>query len=231
MLAVLESAVLDAHDRRGPMALNLIVVAAIALATTWRRRSPLVFVLVVGVLGAVMNAFLVELKSSPLIGAYLIVVPTYSIAVWAERRQAVGGLALFIGGAGTSQLIAERGQLGTFAGGAFTICGSWAAGRAIRSYRLLTASLSQTNERLALEREARARLAVAGERSRVARELHAAIAGSVTAMVVQALGALRLLEVASDRADEAMAQSSRRGAQRWVTCGGCSGCSGTAAAP
>ncbi len=205
VLVVLEVAVLDAHHRRGPLAPSLIISAGIALAAVWRRRSPLVFVLVVGVLGAVMNASLVEFASSPVIGAYLIVVPTYSVAAWAERRRAVGGLALFLCGAAISQLIAERGQLGTLAGAAFTICGSWAVGRAIRSYRLLTANLSQTNARLALEREHRARLAVAGERSRIARELHAAAAGSVTAMVVQAVGVLRLVGVENDRAEEAMA--------------------------
>jgi signal transduction histidine kinase len=205
VLVVLELAVLDADHRRGPLVLNVIVVAAIALVTVWRRRAPFVFVLVVGLLGAVMNAFLVEFKSSPVIGAYLIVVPTYSVAAWAGRRQAVGGLVLFLGGAGVSQLIAERSQLGTFAGAAFTICGSWAAGRAIRSYRLLTANLAQTNARLALEREERALLAVAGERSRIARELHAAVAGLVSAMVVQAVGALRLLGADPDRADRAMA--------------------------
>ena len=205
VLVVLETAVIEAHHRRGPLALNLIVVAGIALASGWRRRSPFISTLVVGLLGAVMNAFLVELKSSPVIGAYLIVVPTYSLAAWVPRRQAVAGLALFIGGAAVSQLIAERGQPGAFAGAVFAICGSWAAGRAIRSYRRLTADLSQTNTRLALEREDRARLAVAGERSRIARELHAAVAGSVAAMVVQAVGARRLLCVDPDGAERAMA--------------------------
>ena len=204
-LVVLEAAVVGAHPRRGPLAINLIAVAVIAAALLWRRRAPLVFTLIAGLVGAVMNAYLVELNNSPLIGICLIVVPTYSVGAWGQRRQALAGLALFIGGAGASQLIGERGQLGSFAGAAFTICGSWAAGRAIRSYRLLTRELARTNARLTLEREDRARLAVAAERSRIARELHAAIAASVAAMVVQAVGALRLLGVDPDRADQAMA--------------------------
>ena len=49
----------------------------------------------------------------------------------------------------------------------------------------VTRELERMSVRLAAEREDRARLVVAGERSRIARELHAVIARSVAAMVVQ----------------------------------------------
>ena len=204
VLVVLESAVLSAHHRRGPLVLNVLGVAAIALAAVWRRRFPFIFLVVVGLLGSVMNTYLIEFKDSPLIGAYFVVVPAYTVAAWGEDWEAFAGLALFIAGAAVSQLITQRGQAGDFAGAAFTVCAAWAAGRAIRSYRRLTAGLEQTNARLALEREDRARLAVAGERSRIARELHAVVAQSVAAMVVQAEAALSLLGRDPERADAAM---------------------------
>ena len=119
-------------------------------------------------------------------------------------REASAGLALILAGAAVSQLLTQRGSAGDFAGAAFTVCAAWAAGRAIRSYRRLTSELERTNARLALESGDRARLAVAGERSRIARELHAAVAQSVAAMVVQAEAALRLLGHEPERADAAM---------------------------
>ncbi len=204
VLVVLEAAALGADHHRGPLALNMLAVAAIALAAVWRRRFPFAFLIVVGLLGSVMNTYLIEFKDSPLLGAYFVLVPAYTVAAWAQDREAFAGLALFIAGAAVSQLISQRGQAGDFAGAVFTVCAAWAAGRAIRSYRRLTSELERTNARLALEREDRARLTVAGERSRIARELHAAVAQSVTAMVVQAEAALGLLGRDPERADTAM---------------------------
>jgi signal transduction histidine kinase len=203
-LVVSEVAILTSGNRRGALALNVLVVAAIALAANWRRRSPLLFLLVVGVLGLVLNTYLIPLKNSPLLGAYFVLVPSYAVAAWAERREAMLGLSFLLAGAAISELITQRGKLGDFAGAAFALCAAWAAGRAIRSYRFLTSELQRTSARLAIEREDRARLAVAGERSRIARELHAAVAGAVAAMVVQAEATLSLLGRDHEQADTAM---------------------------
>jgi signal transduction histidine kinase len=76
--------------------------------------------------------------------------------------------------------------------------------RAIRARRVVTSELERTSAQLAAEREDRARLAVAGERTRIARELHAMVAHSVAAMVVQAEAARSLLGHDPARADAAM---------------------------
>jgi signal transduction histidine kinase len=86
----------------------------------------------------------------------------------------------------------------------FAFGAGWAAGRAIRAIRMLSAELERTSARLGLEREDRARLAVAGERSRIARELHAAVANSVATMVVQTEASLALLDRDPVRAVVAM---------------------------
>jgi signal transduction histidine kinase len=211
-LIVLEVAVLTASHRRGSLALDLIVAAVIALAAVWRRRSPLAFLMVVGVLGSVLNAYLVELKGSPVIGGYLVLVPSYAVGAWAQGRKAAFGLVVLVGGAAVSELIAQRGQAGAVAGGALTVAAAWAAGRAVRSYRVLSSELERTSARLAIEREDRARLAVAAERSRIAGELHAAVAGSVASMVVQAQAAQRQLEphpAAAERAMDAVERTGR----------------------
>ena len=204
LLAVLETGVLTASHRRGPLVLNVIVVAGVALAAVWRRQAPLLFLIIVGVLVSLMNIYLIELKNSPVISAYFVLVPTYTVAAWAQRREAAFGLALSFAGAAVAELIVRGGRVGDFAGAAFTLCAAWATGRAIRSYRLLTSELKRTSARLALERDDRERLAVAGERSRIARELHAVIARLVDAMVVQAEVAVSQLGHDSRNADAAM---------------------------
>ncbi|MGI8559364.1 MAG: sensor histidine kinase [Solirubrobacteraceae bacterium] len=204
LLVVLEIAALSAGHRRGPLAVNVIVVAGLALAAVWRRRSPLWFLVVVEALAEVMNSYLIALTSAPIIAAYVLLVPAYTVAAWANRRSAVAGLATFLAGAAIGELVVHHGKVGNFTGAALTLAAAWAAGRAIRSRRVLNSELERTSVRLAAEREDRARLAVAGERSRIARELHAVVARSVAAMVVQAEAALSLLNRDRVQADAAM---------------------------
>jgi signal transduction histidine kinase len=114
------------------------------------------------------------------------------------------GLAFLLGSAAINELVATHQPVGNLAGAAFTISAAWAAGRAIRARRALTSELERTSARVMVEREDRAQLAVAGERSRIASELHAIVARSVAAMVVQAEGARSLLAEDLERADVAM---------------------------
>ncbi len=203
-LVALEIGVLIGERRHGPIALNLLAVAAVALAAVWRRRSPLWFLFVVGALAAVMNAYLTPLDHSPLLAAYFLLVPAYTVAAWLPRREAVLGLAFLLGSAAISVLIVRHQPVGNLAGGAFTISAAWAAGRAIGAHRSLTSELQRTSAWLAAEREDRAQLAVAGERSRIASELHTIVARSVAGMVVQAEGVRSMLAGDPERADLAM---------------------------
>ena len=204
LLVILEIAVLTSSYRHGPLVLNMVAVAALALAAIWRRRSPLVFLIVVGTLATVMNRYLTSLSHSPLTGPAIYLIPPYTAAAWEDRRKAVIGLGIFVGGAAAGDLIAHHGTAGDLAGAALTITAAWAAGRAIRARRMVTSELEHTSARLAAEREDRARLAVAGERTRIARELHAMVAHSVAAMVVQSEAARSLLDHDPARADTVM---------------------------
>jgi signal transduction histidine kinase len=73
------------------------------------------------------------------------------------------------------------------------VLGFWIAGRVLRSRNLLAVALEERTRELEVEREERARLAVAEERSRIARELHDVIAHTLSVIVVQA-GAERLVQ-------------------------------------
>jgi signal transduction histidine kinase len=91
-------------------------------------------------------------------------------------------------------LIAQHQPGSDFAGAALTISAAWAAGQAIRARRALAMEPQRASARLAVERGDREQLAVTGERSRIARELHAVVARSVAAMVVQAEAARTMLD-------------------------------------
>ncbi|HEX2702362.1 MAG TPA: histidine kinase, partial [Solirubrobacteraceae bacterium] len=212
-LVVLEIAVLTGSHHRGPLALNLIVVAGMTLVAIWRRRSPLLFLVIVGALASVLNDALTSLDNLALVAAYVLLVPAYAVGAWEKRPKAVLGLAIFFSGSAINVLVVRHQTVGDFAGGAFLVCAAWAAGRAIRSGRVLTAELKLTSARLTVEREDRARLAVAGERSRIARELHAVVARSVAAMVIQAEAARGRLDRDPLRADAAMGAIENTGRQ------------------
>lgn len=204
LLVALEIGVLAERHRRGPLAANILIVGAMALAALWRRRSPISFLVTIGTLAAIMNEYLTSLAHSPLTAAYVLLIPAYTIAAWKAPRAALLGLAGLLCGSALSVLVEQHQPAGNFAGAALTIIAAWAAGQAIRARRTLTTELQRASARLAVEREDREQLAVTGERSRIARELHAVVARSVAAMVVQAEAAQTLLDRDPPRADTAM---------------------------
>jgi signal transduction histidine kinase len=203
LFAVLEIAVLTSHHRRGPLVMNMIVVAGMPLAAIWRRRAPLLFVATTWVVGVVMASALTALNTS-LVAVVYLYIPTYTLAAWMDLRAAVLGLALYAGETAVSQVIVQHTTIANYVGAPLTMSAAWAAGRVIRGRRQLTAELHRTAARLEMERDDRTRLAVAGERSRIARELHAAVARSVAATVVQTEAARSLLKRNAAQADAAM---------------------------
>jgi len=78
------------------------------------------------------------------------------------------------------------------------------AGVAVYTGLQLNESLTEQTDLLRRTREERIRLAVAGERTRVARDLHDVVAHAVTVMVVQAGAARALVVRNADRAREAL---------------------------
>ena len=76
----------------------------------------------------------------------------------------------------------------------FYFTAAWALGRGVRALDERTTNLRRLNEVLARDREISAQLAVAGERMRLARELHDVVAHTVMVMVWQAEAAEELLD-------------------------------------
>src|SRR5512132_1122942 len=185
----------------GPIEGDKAVLVPTALAMTLplacRSRWPLATVLVV--FGA---AALQELLSTPpdgIAGVTALLIASYSVAAYSERRPAIVGL--------TGALAASlSGGVGDAAFAWVLIGGAWGAGRIVCRQNLLL-------DALAREQEARERAAVADERARLARELHDVVAHSVSMIVVQAEAGEALLEHDPDRARDAFVSVTSSGRQ------------------
>ncbi|MFB0628789.1 sensor histidine kinase [Streptomyces sp. AB3(2024)] len=90
---------------------------------------------------------------------------------------------------------------------------AWVLGDSLRTRRAYYAQLVERNQRLEKEREAQAKVAVAAERARIARELHDVVAHNVSVMVVQADGAAYVMDAAPEQAKEALQTISGTGRQ------------------
>jgi len=201
---------------REPDLLANVLSLAMTLPIAFRRRRP-VLVLAITVLATLLAAL-----TGPTSGVGLgVLIAVYSVAVHADRRQSLAALALTMIAVGVVVALVLASSdpglppaiypIGLVI--VWVIVGAvWLLGDLVRSRGEAVAELRQRNEELEAEREENARLAVADERARIARELHDAVAHSLSVMVVQAGAARRALEtaepgreVAAERARGALA--------------------------
>jgi signal transduction histidine kinase len=177
---------------------GLVVLAAVLLTVplVWRRRAPLAVLtlalVVVGVFDTISN--FADAAGSPFAGVLLAV---YSGAAYARsRRELHAGAAamlVFL----LALIVSSPTPVGDFFFIGGIMFGVWGAAVVVRSRQELATALAARTVELEHEREEKARLAVAEERARIARELHDVVAHHVSVMVVQA-GAERR-EVATER--------------------------------
>jgi signal transduction histidine kinase len=164
-----------------------IYVPAALLMTVplaWRRRAPLVVVaLVMGAFAA--QSLILDPTPTPDVELVPALLATYSVAAHGE------GWVPFVGG-GLS-LVAGLIWLGVddFLLPTVIFGGAWLAGRLVQKRQLYAQAFAERARVLERERDANARVAVAEERVRIAREMHDVVGHGVSVMVVQA-GAERL---------------------------------------
>jgi signal transduction histidine kinase len=163
------------------------IVAYVVLTTVplaWRRQAPvvvLVWVLVGFTIGEEAYG-IADAAGSPFAGLLLAL---YGAGAYTGRRDgriAGGVLAVYL----VAMLIGSDAPVGDFFFIGGIMLGVFGAARAVRSRQQLAAALAARTVELEHEREETAKLAVAEERARIARELHDVVAHNVSVMVVQA---------------------------------------------
>jgi signal transduction histidine kinase len=181
-------------DEQGPKPLAALFGLALAVPLIWRRTRPLPSLV------AVVAVYVAWIAGAPPRGSlmpYLVVlVAAYSVAAHDSPRRSWIGLALTVA-AEVLLVVRTTNDLADYAFILSFLLGAWLAGRGMRVRQQRADELFARAVRAEVEREKRARAAVAEERGRIARELHDIISHSVSVMVVQAGAAEQVLD--SDR--------------------------------
>ena len=180
----------EGHLGEGPGWLTFPVAVVMTGATAWRTRAPLASLAVVLTAGLVQSFVGHEPGALWALAVYLLA--SYSVAAGTtESRAALGGAAMV--GVQWWQEWRESGDDYLFV--VLVFGGAWLLGRFVHQWRA-RATLAELNQ------EERARLAVAEERARIARELHDIVAHGVSVIAVQADAAEAVLSRDPARARE-----------------------------
>jgi signal transduction histidine kinase len=190
LLVLAVGTTLEGHLGEGPAWVTLTVAVVMTGATAWRGRAPFASLVVVLAAGLVQSFVGHEPGALWAFAVYLLV--SYSVAAGTtEARAAVGGAAMV--GVQWWQEWRESGSDYLFI--VLVFGGAWLLGRFVHQWRA-RATLAELNQ------EERARLAVAEERARIARELHDIVAHGVSVIAVQADAAEAVLARDPERARE-----------------------------
>ena len=201
-LEVWAPSVMHPGNLAGPLWIIAVGYSALGALVAVRRIWPL---------GAIVAAFCITTVhvlaagASEGLGGFLpVVILTYSVAAYSDRRRALAGLALVLVGLILHEAFdpLNRSMLNLAGAIPFDLAAvaAWLGGAYLRTRRLYVAELRDRADRAEREREERVRSATAQERARIARELHDAVAHAMSVIVVQAEAAEEVLGPDSERA-------------------------------
>ncbi len=213
LVAVAASALDDADDfglaaigDRPVGAFVLLTLAAVALL--WRRRHPIA---TTGFVSAVMITWAVAGYGD---GQDLaLVVAIYSVGRYTANHLYSLGIAAAVVLVSIIDTIIDTNQRIDVAPAIILTALPWYVGRRVRNRGDYLVLLQERATRLEAEQHARARQAVADERSRIARELHDVVAHQVSMMTIQAGAAKTTARYDLDSAVDAMGDVERAGRQ------------------
>lgn len=191
----------------GPFWANYLLGIPMTAAVAIRRRWPVYVLsgqLLCGIGSNLGDGDLTQNPVSPFLAVILAAyaVGSYAPIGWGNFGLGAGSLGMFLVNLSRTHSSASD-YLGTEI---LAIAGPWFAGRVAREWAQRAKELERVNAALKAEQEQRSLLAVADERSRIARELHDVVAHSISVMVVQAEGAKRMMDRDPGRARAALEQ-------------------------
>ncbi|QAY58646.1 sensor histidine kinase [Microbacterium protaetiae] len=188
LLLIAVGSVVTGNPNEGPLAVTVPVAIVSTLALAWRRRHPLLMIALVTAAG--MGQTLMSTSPGSLWSLVVEAVALYSAAAYlSEAVAAVAGTVFVV-----VLLLEERIDNGVdYVFILLLFGGVWLLGRASAQWRGRVTAAERR------QREA-ARLAVAEERVRIARDLHDVVAHSLSVIAVQSDAAEAALEIAPERA-------------------------------
>ena len=184
----------DASDARPADLLGVVLVVATIAPIAWRRRAPVVVLVLSG--SALMLILATERFES---GAWLaVLLAIYTVAAHEHRRVAATAVLGFAGALSALTVIgilvdARDASWANLVANLFVMAGVWVLGDSLYRRGEKLTHLHQQALHARREQELLARQAVSDERARIARELHDVVAHSVSLMTVQAGAARRIL--------------------------------------
>ncbi|MFJ1605762.1 sensor histidine kinase [Streptomyces sp. NPDC088253] len=204
-----------ASDRHGPLAAAFPIAVVLSLVVALRRRMPEKMLVLAAAMGFAQLGL--DVQVVPADFAMLVIIYTVAAdgARWASRFALIGGLCA----APLAQIRWPQVDSGSVSNVLIAVFQTvpfalaWVLGDSIRTRRAYLAQLEERAARLEKEREAQAKVAVAAERARIARELHDVVAHNVSVMVVQADGAAYVMDAAPEQARKALETISGTGRQ------------------
>jgi signal transduction histidine kinase len=201
-------------QRTSYLAVSVLGLAGLLL----RRRAPLAVLVILAFTFKIWDFLFFppggQIPFSPFV---IMLILAYNTGAHTRKRRALVGVAvllLFL--ASGIRNVLEGQQLGNQLPSWVFLAAAWLIGRGMQRYRDLTISLRSQARQLEQERDERARLAVALERARIARELHDVITHSVSVMVVQAAAERKVLGPELPGTREVLEMIERTGRQALV---------------
>ena len=200
---------LTSHYGSPDRPLAALLCAIVALPLAWRSRAPLTTTAISAAGFGALGAFAERGDLGPQTVLIPYILTAFTAGAHPDAKRARIGLAVVLAG----HVVAEYSDL-IVMGPVFV--GVWFVGRLAESRRRLAEQLAERATVLERDSTEHARMAIAEERARIARELHDVVAHSVSVMVVQA-GAERLA-LGDDRPEtrEALAAIERTGRDAMV---------------
>jgi signal transduction histidine kinase len=200
------------------------VAVLMVVPVVFRRHRPVLaaYLIMVGAaIQLITHGGMADHPSQPIrVSDVALGVALYTLVVYTERRKAMLYAGLLLAGT-TVDLIwrfdSDHNLALVFGFGALAIYGfSWVLGEFVGARRAYHHEVESRLRLLETERDQQATIAVAAERTRIARELHDVVAHAVSVIVVQADGAGYAIRTDPDLAESAVRTISATGREALV---------------